>query len=350
MISLDVGLHVAPRVQARPRQHLWLFSSVTSCLGNLGQTAYGAANSALDAMGRCWSLGHAAGPAAGASLALQWGPWADVGMAAELPAGSTSIFKPWQQTQAMLALEAMLTPSPVRPVVCLTRFDWGQASRDLGQCQYYGGFLREFLSQPQEPKSLSSPASGQDVQRLVLDTLSRFLPNGKDGVTEDAEFDELGLDSLSGVEASRALAAALAQLGIEGIKPTFLFEANSLRSVMSKLPAPKHTAGLEVASSAPQPASKSRITSMSDVRKTVVETLGRFLPNGLEGVGEDVEFDELGLDSLSGVEASRALAAALGPLGFEGIKPTFLFEASSLRVVLSKRLRLQEGRGACCQD
>ena len=319
-------------------QHLWLFSSVTSCLGNLGQTAYGASNSALDAMGKSWFLGSAAGPEAGASLAVQWGPWAEFGMAADLPKGSTSIFKPWQQHNALRALEAVLTlSSPIRsPVVCLTQFDWGQMFSDLGQSMYYQGFLREFLKQPSEPKSQAAPASSVDVQTVVLDTLSRFLPNGKDGVTEDAEFDELGLDSLSGVEASRALAAALAPLGIEGIKPTFLFEASSLRVVMSKLPAPKPAARQVLTSMPSQPNAEVARASESDVRQTVIDTLSRFLPNGKDGVTEDVEFDELGLDSLSGVEASRALAAALAPLGIEGIKPTFLFEASSLRVVMSK--------------
>ena len=169
----------------------------------------------------------------------------------------------------------------------------------------------------------------------MLDTLSRFLPNGKDGVTEDAEFDELGLDSLSGVEASRALAAALAPLGIEGIKPTFLFEANCLQSVMSKLPAPKRVMG-QVGPSASHAVRPISSASTADVKQTVVNTLSKFLPNGKDGLTDDVEFDELGLDSLSGVEASRALAAALAPLGIEGIKPTFLFEANCLQSVMSK--------------
>lgn len=58
---------------------LVLFSSASAALGNAGQTAYAAANAMLDAhAGRCLTQGSPA-------LALQWGPWAFVGMAAAAP-------------------------------------------------------------------------------------------------------------------------------------------------------------------------------------------------------------------------------------------------------------------------
>jgi hypothetical protein len=52
-----------------------LFSSVVVLLGNAGQTNYGAANTCLDALAASRSTrGHA-------GVSVQWGPWAEVGMA-----------------------------------------------------------------------------------------------------------------------------------------------------------------------------------------------------------------------------------------------------------------------------
>lgn len=340
---LDILRSASTEHAAQRLKHLWLFSSVTSCLGNMGQTAYGAANSALDAMSRAFWPGDVVGPVAGATLSLQWGPWADFGMASALPEGSTSIFRPWKGDQAFLALEATLGAGC--PVACLTQFDWNKVRQDFGESPYHRGFMREVWGEKQkkvaETVALSSHQgqSFADVKSAVVQTLQKFLPNGLDGLTDDAELDELGLDSLSGVEASRALAAALAPFGVKSVKPTFLFEANCLNAILSKLEVPTILPEAAVLPTvAPQAAALKKVpqASSADIKEAVIDSLSRFLPNGREGLTDTAEFDELGLDSLSGVEASRALAAALNPLGITGIKPTFLFEANSLQSLLAK--------------
>lgn len=237
--------------------------------------------------------------------------------------GATSMFRPWKGPQALLALEATL--GSTSPVVCLTQFQWPMVRAELQGMAYYRGFLHEVWGEVLESKSMAVKVEAGNVRSTVLQTMQKFLPNGLEGLTDEAEFDELGLDSLSGVEASRALGAALAPLGITGIKPTFLFEANCLKAVMAKLPVPEDAP----ASTAAPPA---------DVKEVVIATVQQFLPGGKEGLTEAAEFDELGLDSLSGVEASRALAVALAPLGITGLKPTFLFEANTLRAALAKLL------------
>jgi hypothetical protein len=123
----------------------WLFSSVTSAVGNMGQTAYGAANSSLDCMAKGWTLGNKVGPRSGATLSLQWGPWAEFGMAAGDAHGMTKIWRQLQQRQGMSALAAVLHEG-MGPVVCLARFDWPEAKRQLGTIPSYKGFLAENLS------------------------------------------------------------------------------------------------------------------------------------------------------------------------------------------------------------
>jgi len=110
-----------------------------------------------------------------------------------------------------------------------------------------------------------------------------------------------------------------------------------MQSLMKKIPLPK--VSVQASAQAPVAAQTHQqfaAVGEAELRSKVIDVLQSFLPNGSEGLTDDAEFDELGLDSLSGVEASRTLATTLAPLGIEGIKPTLLFEATSLRTMLCK--------------
>ena len=70
------------RMGTTETEFLVLFSSATSAIGNVGQANYAAANAFLD------SLAHHRKAKGLAGLSINWGPWADVGMAAGLDAGA----------------------------------------------------------------------------------------------------------------------------------------------------------------------------------------------------------------------------------------------------------------------
>merc|ERR1719439_98591 len=74
-------MHEAFERHKNPLDFFWMFSS-TSVYGNMGQLNYSAGNSAMDGLAR---HRRAMGKPA---LAIQWGAWGEVGMAANLDANS----------------------------------------------------------------------------------------------------------------------------------------------------------------------------------------------------------------------------------------------------------------------
>ncbi|MEV5882341.1 type I polyketide synthase [Streptomyces sp. NPDC052020] len=189
------------------------FSSIASVVGSAAQANYAAGNAFIDALMQWRGARDLPG------LSVSWGPWAEVGMAAELSeqlvrgieSQGMRFLKPADGTRAMF--KALGKPAAH---LMIGEFDW---NRFVSGRPAANAFYREVAG-----------AGGAGVRTVDLDAL-RALPRserlssvnelvrariaallhfeGPDDVGVNAKFLELGLDSLSAVELKNSLEAAL---------------------------------------------------------------------------------------------------------------------------------------------
>lgn len=112
-----------------PLDHFLLFSSVAALFGNPGQTAYVAANGAIEAVAR---TRRAAGLPA---LAIQWGPIADTGLLAGDAAAHALLERRgaglMTAAEAIDRLERLLETAPPHAVVAIAPMRWGALAPDV---------------------------------------------------------------------------------------------------------------------------------------------------------------------------------------------------------------------------
>ncbi|MFZ0854411.1 MAG: SDR family NAD(P)-dependent oxidoreductase [Hyphomicrobiaceae bacterium] len=221
--KIDIGRHLDSLTRADRLDYFWLYSSITTAIGNPGQAAYVAGNAALEALAR---RRRAAGLTA---LAVRFGAIEDVGVlarerdqAAALArrAGATGL----KARDALNLLERVIAGddgSAVRAVVTLGAMNWGEARSQLP-------LLRTPSFQDLRSVDDAAPVAGVDlvgaihglddasarelVARHLAGELSAILRMPADDLNWQRPLAELGLDSLMAVELRFA---ATRRLGIE---------------------------------------------------------------------------------------------------------------------------------------
>jgi acyl carrier protein len=240
---------MAPKVQGawnlhhltahRPLDFFVLFSSAATLLGSPGQGNYTAANAFLDGLA---TYRRSRGLPA---TSLCWGPWSQVGMAAELQTRSRRQWRPpgvepLPPDQGLALLGRLLQGSS--PQVGVLAVDWAEFLRHYG-----GPRLPPVLAglaaaagtagpaEPELPRRLrEAPAAvrrellGEHLGRTVARVLG--LPPAE-APEPQCGFFELGLDSLMAIELRNRLAA---DLGCP-LPPTLTFQHPTLEALADHL-------------------------------------------------------------------------------------------------------------------
>jgi 7-keto-8-aminopelargonate synthetase-like enzyme len=207
--------HLHTLTREVPLDFFVLFSSMASVLGSAGQTNYAAANAFLDA------LAHHRRARGLPGLSINWGPWAEVGMAARLSLAGQGVDK-IDVSDGLRVLSELLQPSqrhgPAQ--VGVWRVSWPAFQRRLppGEIPPFlsafvrratasrpaaaaGEFLGRFQATPAAERATLVEAA---VQKELLAVLGR---QAAEQVPMTQPWADLGLDSLMMVDLKNRLEA-----------------------------------------------------------------------------------------------------------------------------------------------
>lgn len=237
--KLGGALNLIRAFEAQPLDYFVCFSSVAALTGSLGQSAYAAANAALDALMEARRMSGKPG------LSIQWGPWAESGMAAHQAERDRQRFAGYgidaiAPIEGMALLGRLLATNGALAVLDV---DWptylGQLYRDKFPPVYRELSVADAASKTATPtvsgsgfaESLLTAAPAQ--RRTLLEQHLRTAVEGVLGLAGRQQIAprqrlfELGLDSLGAVELRNRLVAALGR----NLRATLLFDYPTLAAL-----------------------------------------------------------------------------------------------------------------------
>ncbi|MBU6400060.1 MAG: SDR family NAD(P)-dependent oxidoreductase, partial [Verrucomicrobia bacterium] len=231
------------------------FSSLTAALGNIGQTAYAAANGFLDGFAR-WREGlRSAGERRGATISIDWPFWRDGSMRLGDNAAEQAAREDWLRTN--LGLEALCTEDGLKVLESvlaagpsLVIVGPGDAVRIRGVLERAFGLVTDST-----PSAGRCPAVSADTAEKLLRELKSevadLLKLGEAEIDPEANLTGLGFDSIL----LKAFAVRLSQkYGVE-LTPNAFFthtHLNAVRDLLLEL-APGRFGAEPAASEPPKP-------------------------------------------------------------------------------------------------
>lgn len=234
------------------------FSSAAALFGNAGQANYAAANAFVDALMR---QRHAQGLP---GLSINWGPWAESGLAADL--GPQAQARLAQQGWGMIGpdegIELLAALLPVdAPQVAAIPLHWpaflasGKAASPFF-ADFADGSVADQPRQDDFPTRLAAAvAEGADLRPLLFEhvrsTVARVLGMAASAeIAPRARLFDLGLDSLMAVELRTTLEKSLGH----PLHTTLLFDYPTLEALVDYLATDVLAPSMAPASVAPPPA------------------------------------------------------------------------------------------------
>lgn len=255
-----------------------LFSSTSSLFGAPGQANYAASNSTLDAVAAHW-----AGLGRYRARAVQWGPWAEVGMAVQkgtVARAKATGLGSLTNAQGMTILGGVLAGGESLVGAALVR--WPRFLRTV----YAAGapaFLADMAAEARKAATSSGVGGGGDVvdasvalaglsteERLihvheVIQRVAREVVDDQE-LSADAALLESGMDSLSGVEFRNRL---LTEFGGVRIPNSAVFDYPTVTALAQFVNAQIGGGGGAVVASAASPAKREKVEDVAgegDVR------------------------------------------------------------------------------------
>lgn len=237
--KIEGGWNLHRATRERALDFLVFFSSVSTIIGTIQQSAYGAANAFLD------GLAHYRRKLGLPATAINWGPWADVGMAAEHGADLASRGNfPLPAADALNLMGRLMREQRTQATVMMA--DWSKllraydALRRSGEAppmfNHFKGNKNDEEQALAEARALHaelmqmSPQQRQDVlQGYLAEQVAHIMGLEPSDLDINQSLNTMGLDSLMAIELANKL-----QLTLQVSLPMSIFIENPTIKSLAK--------------------------------------------------------------------------------------------------------------------